>query len=196
MFSCKFCEIFKNIFFLKYAFGGCFWNKRKYIKSTVTLLRTNVLYFNCCRMTKSIETKRKIMVREKWPNTKISGLYFPVSRLNSKLSDTNVRIQSKYGKIREKTRYMNKFHAVYSIQNELTFSWRRSLSYRNRSNDCSAKQWTDFYMIGTSIMKELKWFSNSFITYTSLNCLKMRYNIICNLVFTHHSFLLTAQYFL
>ena len=145
---------------------------------------------------KVLKQREKLCCAKSGQIRRFSGPYFPVFRLNSKLSDTNVRIQSKYGKIREKTRYMDKFHAVYSIRNELTFSWRRPLSYRNRSNDCSAKQWTDFYMIGTSIMKELKWFSNPFITYTSLNCLKMRYNIICNLVFTHHSFLLTVQYFL
>ena len=35
----------------------------------------------------------------------------------------------------------------------LTLSWRRSLSYRNQS---SANQWTGFYMITASLMKELK----------------------------------------
>ena len=35
----------------------------------------------------------------------------------------------------------------------LTLSWRRPLTYRNQS---SANQWTGFYMITASVMKELK----------------------------------------
>ena len=39
----------------------------------------------------------------------------------------------------------------------LTFSWRRPLSYRNQSILISrANQWTGFYMITASVMKELK----------------------------------------
>ena len=38
----------------------------------------------------------------------------------------------------------------------VTLSWWRSLSYRNQSIDWSENQWTGFYMIGTSVMKELK----------------------------------------
>ena len=34
-----------------------------------------------------------------------------------------------------------------------TLSWRKSLS--NKNQICSANQWTGFYMIGTSVMKEL-----------------------------------------
>ena len=30
-----------------------------------------------------------------------------------------------------------------------------SLTYRNSTNQCSANQWTGFYMIGTSVVKEL-----------------------------------------
>ena len=39
----------------------------------------------------------------------------------------------------------------------LTFSWRRPLSYRNQSIDLqnSANQWTGFYVIRVSVMKEL-----------------------------------------
>ena len=36
----------------------------------------------------------------------------------------------------------------------LTLSCRRSLSYRNQS-DLRANQWADFYMIGSSVIKEL-----------------------------------------
>ena len=38
----------------------------------------------------------------------------------------------------------------YSICFHLTLSWRQPLSYRNQSN-----QWTGFYMITASVMKEL-----------------------------------------
>ena len=37
----------------------------------------------------------------------------------------------------------------------ITLSWRTPLSYRNQSIDCSANQWTSFYMITASVMKEL-----------------------------------------
>ena len=37
----------------------------------------------------------------------------------------------------------------------ITLSWRRPLSYRNQSIDWSANQWTGFYMITASVMKEL-----------------------------------------
>ena len=37
----------------------------------------------------------------------------------------------------------------------LTLSWRKSLSYKNQSIDLLCNQWTGFYMIGTSIIKEL-----------------------------------------
>ena len=37
----------------------------------------------------------------------------------------------------------------------LILSWRRPLSYRNQSIDCSANQWTGFYMITAAVMKEL-----------------------------------------
>ena len=37
----------------------------------------------------------------------------------------------------------------------LTLSWWRYLSYRNQSIDCSANQWPGFYMLVTSVMKEL-----------------------------------------
>ena len=35
---------------------------------------------------------------------------------------------------------------------QLTRSWRRSLSYRNQAN-----QWTGFYMVTASVMKELNY---------------------------------------
>ena len=40
----------------------------------------------------------------------------------------------------------------------LTLSWRRPLPYRNQSIDllCSTNQWTGFYMITASVVKELK----------------------------------------
>ena len=38
----------------------------------------------------------------------------------------------------------------------LTLSWRRSLSYRTSPLICCADQWAGFYMILTSVMKELK----------------------------------------
>ena len=41
------------------------------------------------------------------------------------------------------------------VKLQLTFSWRRPLSYRNQSIVCSANQWTGFYMITVSAMKEL-----------------------------------------
>ena len=38
----------------------------------------------------------------------------------------------------------------------LTLSWRGFLSYRNHSIDLLWNQWTGFYMIGTSVMNDLK----------------------------------------
>ena len=37
----------------------------------------------------------------------------------------------------------------------LTLSRRTPLSYRNESIDCFANQWTGFYMITASVLKEL-----------------------------------------
>ena len=50
---------------------------------------------------------------------------------------------------------IKKTELLYQLKTEtyLTLSWRRSLSYRNQSIDM---QWTGFYMIGTSVMKELR----------------------------------------
>ena len=55
--------------------------------------------------------------------------------------------------------YLQVFRATFTIQSMnhlsaiLTLSWRRRLSYRNQSI-CSANQWTGFYMITASVMKE------------------------------------------
>ena len=38
----------------------------------------------------------------------------------------------------------------------LTFSLWSSLSYRNQSIDLQTNQWTRCYMVGTSVMKDLK----------------------------------------
>ena len=37
----------------------------------------------------------------------------------------------------------------------LTLSWRMALHLETNSLICSSNQWTCFYMIGTSVMKEL-----------------------------------------
>ena len=42
-----------------------------------------------------------------------------------------------------------------TILNTLTLLWRRFLSYKNQSIDLLCKKWTGFYMIGTSVMKQL-----------------------------------------
>ena len=56
--------------------------------------------------------------------------------------------------------YYGKENSSSSLMKEsLTLSGRRPLSYRNQSIDCSANQWTGFYMITASVMKELMlWF--------------------------------------
>ena len=49
-----------------------------------------------------------------------------------------------------------------NVSQILTLSWPRSLSYRNQSTNMQSKflydrkSWASFYMIGTSIMKELR----------------------------------------
>ena len=43
-----------------------------------------------------------------------------------------------------------------NFKSQLTLFWRRSLSYRNHPLICCANQWTGFYVIGVSVMKELK----------------------------------------
>ena len=50
----------------------------------------------------------------------------------------------------------NNNYGHWNIWNILTLSWRRSASFRNQSTDMQRNQWTAFYMIGTSVMKELK----------------------------------------
>ena len=45
-----------------------------------------------------------------------------------------------------------------STLNTLTLSWQRPLSYRNQSIDLLVNQWTGFYMITASVMKELTHF--------------------------------------
>ena len=45
----------------------------------------------------------------------------------------------------------------------VNLSWQRSLSYRNQ---CRANQLTDFYMIGTFVMTELK--TRGFLTFSGL----------------------------
>ena len=53
-------------------------------------------------------------------------------------------------------RVVAKFHFYYYANaSELTLSWRRPLSYRNQSIDLRANQWTGFYIITASVMKEL-----------------------------------------
>ena len=47
------------------------------------------------------------------------------------------------------------YREVEWVWNGLTLLWRGSLSYRNQSIDFSANQWTGFYIIGVSVMKEL-----------------------------------------
>ena len=49
-------------------------------------------------------------------------------------------------------------HKLQALITFLTLSSRRSLSYRSQLLISYANQSTDFYMIGTSIMKELKTF--------------------------------------
>ena len=57
---------------------------------------------------------------------------------------------------------------IISLRNfpSFTFSWQRSLSYRNQlietifHIETSSNQWTDFYMIGNFVMKEFKWVGN------------------------------------
>ena len=46
-------------------------------------------------------------------------------------------------------------HNFSSNQNQLTLSRRRPVSYRNQSIDLD-NQWTDFYLISASVVKELK----------------------------------------
>ena len=42
-----------------------------------------------------------------------------------------------------------------NLNTNLTLSWRRPLSCRTSPLICSANQWTGFYMIAASVMKEL-----------------------------------------
>ena len=42
------------------------------------------------------------------------------------------------------------------VYTSLTLSWWRSLSYKTNLLICSANLWTSFYMIGTSVIKEVK----------------------------------------
>ena len=49
--------------------------------------------------------------------------------------------------------------------NGLTLSWRRSLSHRNQSMICFVNHWTAFYMIGTSVIKELRTLQNLSLCY-------------------------------
>ena len=52
-------------------------------------------------------------LRKKCPNTYFSGPYFPAFGLNTEICKVNLRIQSKYGKIRtRKTPYFDTFYAV------------------------------------------------------------------------------------
>ena len=51
-------------------------------------------------------------------------------------------------------------HTYVQRRSHLTLSWRGPLSYRNQSIDLQSKanQWTGFYMITASVIKELKVF--------------------------------------
>ena len=72
-----------------------------------------------------------------------------------------------------KTVFLEKFHSTGILRNyfegtafhdlgvkivflELTLSRRRSYQVETNPLICSANQWTGFYMIGTSVMKELE----------------------------------------
>ena len=85
--------------------------------------------------------------------------------------------------------------------NTLTLSWRGPLSYRNHSMDLIANQWTGFYMITASVMRELSSFfptqcfkktsSNSkyngficFLLFSYLRSLKAKYRslVICKII--------------
>ena len=46
--------------------------------------------------------------------------------------------------------------SIFHSLRYLTLSRRRSLSHRNQPIDMRASQWTGFYMIGTTVMKQLK----------------------------------------
>ena len=64
----------------------------------------------------------------------------------------------------------------FSDMNCLTLLWRRRLSYRNQSTDCSANQWTAFYMTTAPVMKELNLHSCSSSTQLIFLCdIRVRY---------------------
>ena len=61
-------------------------------------------------------------------------------------------------------------HGHALILSTLTLSWRRPLSYRNQSIDLRANQWSGFYMITDSVMKELnKHILRSYYSIESIN---------------------------
>ena len=54
-----------------------------------------------------------VTLRKKYPNINFSGPYFPVFGLNMEVSEVNLRIRSKYGKI--KTRETPFFDNLYAV---------------------------------------------------------------------------------
>ena len=100
-----------------------------------------------------------------------SGPYFLTFRLNMERYEVPLCIQSKCGKIwARKTLNMDTFHAVL----EAVLIWTSGPSFKKQKESfyffhdegpynietslliCSAYQWASFYMIGTSVTKELK----------------------------------------
>ena len=66
-------------------------------------------------------------------------------------------------------------------KSKLIHSRRSSLSYGNRSLICRASQSTGFYMIGTTVMKELKaW--NNFELFSQAKQLKIIQAVRCHLI--------------
>ena len=85
---------------------------------------------------------------------------------------------------------------IRMMRNLLTLSWQKPLSYRNKSLIYSTIQWSGFYMIGTSVMKELIclipiWAE---LICASLTRVTLHDLIVLLYCFTLHDLILTLRY--
>ena len=80
-----------------------------------------------------------------------------ILRVNYLFHDFLIKLQQSISELSQyKQRWMHSF-CFSDSRCKLNLSWQRPLSYRNQSI-CSANQWTGFYMITASVVKELmKW---------------------------------------